>query len=259
MSYFLKKFYQDVKDQSWPDIDSYSDYFKLPQWIRQQCEQVHGINDLFTKIEDENFCINLHTHGYRFENLVFVPVPKCASVYYSNMFETQMGWEKVSDFSSMDQSTVFFGVLMDPTTRWLKGLAQFLYYNNFTDDQTIHKLLNDKKNHIFSPDIHTMSYSMLLGPWLDKGTWFPMDFYNESQIRNLMQQLFQQHGHNIQLPPQSDKIHQSSSKQLELFQRLKAHQQQNFKDDQAYLLLVQTLLAKDLKFYRNLIKNISNG
>jgi len=37
-----QEFYNTVKDDSWPDCDSESQYDQLPAHIRQECEQIHG-------------------------------------------------------------------------------------------------------------------------------------------------------------------------------------------------------------------------
>ena len=36
--------YNDIKDPSWPSVSTVSEYKQLPQWIQQECEQVHGVN-----------------------------------------------------------------------------------------------------------------------------------------------------------------------------------------------------------------------
>ena len=36
---YFKKFYNDVKDETWPFVDSFDD---LPSWIQQECKNIHG-------------------------------------------------------------------------------------------------------------------------------------------------------------------------------------------------------------------------
>lgn len=40
-SRFNKKSYYDVKDPSWPDIDTQEDFDQLPDWIKSECIDVH--------------------------------------------------------------------------------------------------------------------------------------------------------------------------------------------------------------------------
>jgi hypothetical protein len=39
----LKASYNAIKDPSWPDIESADDYYDLPEHIRNECEQEHGM------------------------------------------------------------------------------------------------------------------------------------------------------------------------------------------------------------------------
>lgn len=41
-SFDFKKSYQDVKDSSWPDCCSMEEFLSLPQWIQDECNDVHG-------------------------------------------------------------------------------------------------------------------------------------------------------------------------------------------------------------------------
>jgi len=260
MNFYIEKCYNDIKDPSWPHVASYSDYCKLPQWIRNECEQLHNISNQFNQIEDMDFCVNLTTHGYKFKNLVFVPVLKCASTYYIDLFHNQLGWEKIGDFASLDKDTVFFGVIMDPTTRWLKGITEFFWTSELVDDQIIKRVLSDKCNvGVLAPCAHSMPYSITFGQWLDKINWFPLDFYNESEILNQMSLLFQQNGHEINLPLPALKLNKSSDEKLALLQKIKTYQQQNFKNNTDFLFMLHVLFADDLKFYRKLINNISTS
>jgi organic radical activating enzyme len=37
-----QEFYLSIKDSSWPDCDHEQDFLSLPQWIQDECQQVHG-------------------------------------------------------------------------------------------------------------------------------------------------------------------------------------------------------------------------
>ena len=42
----VEKFYNQIKDESWPECSTLSDFEKLPQWIQDECINVHGFNKL---------------------------------------------------------------------------------------------------------------------------------------------------------------------------------------------------------------------
>lgn len=42
----IKKFYQSVKDPSWPEIDNFDDFLNLPSWIVSECYDLHGLQQL---------------------------------------------------------------------------------------------------------------------------------------------------------------------------------------------------------------------
>jgi hypothetical protein len=39
----IRDSYRAVKDPSWPDIETLGDYHQLPDWIKQECEQIHHL------------------------------------------------------------------------------------------------------------------------------------------------------------------------------------------------------------------------
>ena len=49
--------YNNVKDPGWPRVNSVDDFKQLPQWIQQECKQVHGLSpdNLYIKFET-NHC-----------------------------------------------------------------------------------------------------------------------------------------------------------------------------------------------------------
>lgn len=40
----IKKFYDDVKDPTWPDCSSLEEFNTLPQWIQDECNEVHNFS-----------------------------------------------------------------------------------------------------------------------------------------------------------------------------------------------------------------------
>jgi hypothetical protein len=69
---FSKQNYLNMKDPSWPDVTTLEDFYHLPEWIQQECIQVHGLklpdmhwNDsydkIFMHIEQQGNQIKSHT------------------------------------------------------------------------------------------------------------------------------------------------------------------------------------------------------
>jgi hypothetical protein len=56
-----KEKYLMIKDKSWPDCNTMQEFKNLPDWIRAECENVHGFTDLIWKkslINDTNVLIS---------------------------------------------------------------------------------------------------------------------------------------------------------------------------------------------------------
>lgn len=44
-SNWSSKTYNSIKDSAWPDCNSWHDFDQLPDWIKQECVEVHGVGD----------------------------------------------------------------------------------------------------------------------------------------------------------------------------------------------------------------------
>lgn len=53
--------YQGCKDPSWPIIEDFESYNKLPKWIRDECEQQHGLAPLVQNIARDKKFLWLYT------------------------------------------------------------------------------------------------------------------------------------------------------------------------------------------------------
>jgi len=72
-SFNFKQAYQQVKDSSWPDCDSFDNFTHLPQWIQDECIQMHEFNkyqefhqsydDIFSIIRQQGNIIKSHTYS----------------------------------------------------------------------------------------------------------------------------------------------------------------------------------------------------
>lgn len=260
IDYYLTKFYQDVKDPSWPSISTYNDILALPDTIQRELEQVNGLSQRLDQIEsiDHWRSSNRQTcFGYRKNNVVFVPVLKCASTYFKyNFLERFSGWQTVNLYDQNWAEITAFGCIMHPLIRRIKGIAEVLFnaYPESRLDEVTDLLKNDSSFKgviatISISDMHSMPYTVMYGSYLDRINWIPMEIGNNKMVAEVNRFLLE-HGISDQIPLDEVK-HQSTDKKLEIFKLL----------IQVYFSYPPNefpavfLFADDLKFYHNLIKN----
>lgn len=71
-SFNFKKFYQNVKDPSWPSCENEAQLYNLPEYIQKECIEVHGLNDhrlnlhnysnIYNKIKNSGNTIKSHVY-----------------------------------------------------------------------------------------------------------------------------------------------------------------------------------------------------
>ena len=252
MNYWLKKCYNDFKDDSWSDVDSYYDFTQLPDSIKQECADNSGFSKRITQIENIDYWRNQCFRGvYKKNNLVFVTMYKCASSTYMTYLEKQK-WEKIQ-FSEIDFNSMYvFGFIMDPLKRRIKGITEILcecYNNNYNDIMQI--LKNDNfcafLNNISLMDAHTTPYWILFGDQLKKIHWIPLEFYTHNETFTCFQQICKKHNVHLDNNVRFEKFHVSNQDKKKVFVAVKQLlQNQCFGD--LYLLY-----SNDLKFYRELL------
>jgi hypothetical protein len=129
--------YNDIKDPSWPSINTVDDYKQLPLRIQQECKQVHGINfdNLYQKI----------TNGYN----------NC--------------YDKIYDRIRAQGNTVISGLNQDINGAMVYQIGKDLYFgtHEYTQDTVEYKNVIDKefpntRNHIVNTGGHA------------DGTYFPV-------------------------------------------------------------------------------------
>jgi hypothetical protein len=268
----IRIFYDSVKATEWPTIKSVADFYNLPSWIQEECCNIYGFQERLNQIVGINHII---TYGFVYKDLVFLPAPKCAHLYYTAIF-TQLGWQKVLlqdiDIKSMKP----FGTLLHPFTRFLKGLTQWLiicYSNDSvassknpwqTDYQTNwNKLFSDLDSPAFKNliksvnvgDIHSIPYSAFFGDLINIAHWIPMDAMSDDDVKINMMKFFKLNGHDIDLPLNDKRLHQSSSRQLELFEKIKHELTENSTKN----FYFNKLFGPDLNLYYNLLKQYSKN
>lgn len=272
----IVKFYNSVKDPLWPEIHSYADYSLLPNVIKDECDNLHDFNNRKKEICNSDYWINATTEICVYKDLAFVPIAKCAYVYYTTLFNN-LGWEKVS-LKDVDLKNIkLFGVVMHPLQRRLKGISQWLVFSyqknqnsNFLTNPWIKSSAPDidwdqlfidiqstyLKNiirSVFISDVHSMPYSLEFGSLLDKINWIPMDIMSDNDVKLSMMNFFKFQGFNIQLPLDDKRLHISSDNQNKIFNIVKSE----FYNNDTNLVNFHKLYSNDLKLYYNLIDTFS--
>jgi hypothetical protein len=267
------KFYNSVKDPLWPDIHSYRDYQLLPAYIKDECNNLHNFQSRKEEICDADYWIKQTLNVCVYKDLAFVPITKCAYTYHTSLFNS-MGWKMVRLCDVDVENTKFFGVIMHPIARRLKGIAQWLVtsYNEtvprwsptnpwvFNDDDInvnwtqLHNDINTKYfkkllGNIGLGDNHSLPYSTLFGNLLDKVHWIPMDLFTKTQVHDSLMSFFKLHGHDIQLSADRKPLNVSTDNQLQVYNTVKEIFNNN---PQEHYQLYQ-IYSTDLKFYYNLV------
>jgi hypothetical protein len=252
--YFIKHFYDQVKDPGWPSINTYNDFLKLPNSIRQECDVVHNFPSRIAELEDVNYWQNQTTHscGYQYKNVVYIPVMKCANTYYTNFFKNQLGWTEVK-LAELDWNKVnAFGLLMNPMTRRVKGITQVLTMSYDHNYDLILKLLESSDfskfiSNIILLDAHTIPYNLAFGKTINKIHWIPMEPFNDEELKNQIAWFLATKDINIKIP-QNKRMNPSSLPKQKIFTTI----QDIFLSTEPSAEL-GLMFAEDIKFYNNLI------
>jgi hypothetical protein len=267
----IKNCYTAIKDPSWPNIQTYLEFSKLPAHIKKECNEEHKFQERKNQITDNNYWINLSSDVCVYKDLAYVPVPKCAYTYHSTLF-TNLGWKKIPLKDVDIASTKFFGLIMHPLSRWLKGITQWIVKSYAISDIPVlddnqwvvepfevdwQQLKLDLQTNPFKRlistvnvgDIHSMPYSVMFGDLLYKINWIPMDTLSDNEVKISLMKFFNLHKHNILLPLNDKRLHESTSNQLDIFNIIKTQYPHNKEQIYSFYKLYST----DLKFYYNLL------
>lgn len=245
--------YDDVRDPSWPDIETYNDFLHLSEDIVQECLHEHGLGHRLDQLSNQKYWIQqsqlamVYTNG----DVAYLPIPKCASQSYTKLFHGDLGWTRSSLFDVNMQTTKVFALTINPWTRRLKGLVQNLvqcYDHNYEDvlvqmqDERFLNLLAQ----ISITDHHTLPYFTILKPWIDFIYWIPIDEYDaDTEIRAF----FRQQKIHVDFP-NSVKINTSGPAKQLIFERLKNHLLHH-----EPVAELPYLFAEDMNFYKRILSN----
>jgi hypothetical protein len=263
IDFYLTRFYQDVKDLSWPDIVTYNDILRLPDNIYNELRLTHNLDRRLSEIESADHWqkINRNTNiGFKKNNIIFVPVLKCASTYFTQLFLNELtGWTVVNLHDQDWKKVKAFGCIMHPLTRRLKGIVESLvmsYNTTESENRLIYQLTNDKYFQNFIScisvcDSHSMPYTTLYGDYLYKINWIPMEIGHKNTILAI--------NDFLETTDLNDRIsstkvtHASWQNKLHIY-KLLLDLYFNHKDNEFQGMI---MFADDLKFYHNLIKRFN--
>jgi hypothetical protein len=253
---FFKRFYDNVKDESWPTVENYADFLKLPDHIQKECVDLHGLSNRLKQIESQSYWRDSLITVYCYENLAFAPVLKCASDYYTNLFKNTLGWTK-TNILDVKPGTVCVGIFEEPTTRYLKAITEWVWRKILpVMDYDINRIPPVLLKSVIVGDLHSIPYTVALGPWLDKINCIPMYQQSDEQIKTHIMNLFATQNHNIKLPINDQKLNQSDQLKLDVYKLVKQVFEDSEIDDEEYEArgeFTYLMLSPDLKFYHDLL------
>jgi hypothetical protein len=124
-SYNISKGYQDVKDASWPECYSNEEFYALPAWIQEECNNIHGF------IENQNSLSNYdHITDY---------IRKKGNVVKSHI--DTVGWRCGAQVSRIGKD-LYFG-----TEKYNQDITD---YKKFIDLE-----FSDTRNHVIDTGGHS--------------------------------------------------------------------------------------------------------
>lgn len=252
--YFFKHFYDSVKDPSWPEVNNYSDFVQLPKRIVEECYQIHDLSSRLAQFEDSTYWKNQSALNlvYAHKNVAYLPVPKCASSSYTNLFRDQLGWQS-KQMSDLDLTQIkVFSLIINPLTRRLKGIVESLYKSfNYNDDAILTALDNqsflDFVSRVMTVDNHTTPYSLVFESWFDLVHWIPIDLLTPQQVKKEMLTFFYQNNVQIDLP-ETKKLNVSNQKRKLIQQMIQTKIMQTEAPAELGLMF-----AKDTQLYNKLV------
>lgn len=246
----FQQFYDSVKDPSWPEISDYKEFLSLPEPIKNECVEMHGLVHRLKQIHDHNYWAGLVWKYFDWKGLHFFPVPKCASTYYEKIYQ-QLGWTKIKgiDRSFQLEGAARVGLMMDPVERYLKGLAEYFYIMGLEQHPNIDKMID----RTLTPDLHSLPVSLIFRNYFQKINWIPMDLLSDNDIKVSLMSFFKLHGHDINLPMDDQREYISNTAKKNLYEKIK----QSFYNNPEKIESVYNLLADDIKFYHELVNKFS--
>jgi hypothetical protein len=190
----------------------------------------------------EKIWFNDTVRFYRKNNLVYAPVLKNASTFYTTLF-TKNNW-KLIQFQDIDwDKDRVFGFIQNPTIRYCKGLTEDLYNDN---DLQLHilPLLEQRQKNVLPMTFHTLPISLMFGDYMYDILWIPID--KESLGKEKVVSFLKINNISLNWDNHQSKIHESNLEKLKFFETVKnmlGNGNSNF----------WKLLSKDIDLYYHVI------
>jgi hypothetical protein len=266
--YFLKQFYNAVKDPSWPEVNTYNDFVALPTELKQECYSVHNFEQRRTELESKDYWSNtsLGVPAFQHKDVVFVTNYKCASTYYSTFFRNQ-GWNEVYSNQIDLNNYKTFGLVSNPFVRYFKGIAQSITDVCLTKERTRYNgcdesLLALSENKEFTnflknvtiTDIHTIPYHVMFKDNLYNIDWIPMESGSADEIKGYIEQALMSCGISINIPRNDQPLNQAFALKKRFY---KIVEEAFMQSSDSHKWIVYYYLADSLKFYNQLVDNFN--
>lgn len=151
---------------------------------------------------------------YRHDKLVYLRNFKCASTFYSSLFERNH-WKRQTVLDIDWDHDHVFSFIMDPMERRLKGLAQFIW-----QEKSLQALLENPEFWYRTSflDYHSMPYTLTYRNFCDRIDWIPIDhpeFKSEDLVKIMLDDK------NISLDWSTVKSNKSPEDKLEIYNKIK--------------------------------------
>jgi len=258
---FLMEMYDNIKDPSWPPVTTYNDFISLPDHIIHECKTIHCIERRISEIHNKDYWRSLTTNIFVHDNLAYVPIPKCATSYYSDYFGNVLGWRETTVQNIDVENTYMFGLIMNPLTHFFKGITQCLWQAHIANckkedmEHIVSTYYTYIIGHMLVGDTHTLPYNVRFGDLLHKIHWIPMDQYSDIQIKKSLESFFTKTNHSIELDYTDLRMNESTEKKKKLLNIVESIVSSEEYRERLYRLYI--LRSSDLLFYNNLINTFN--
>tara|TARA_R110000823_G_scaffold40754_18_gene107713 strand:+ start:301 stop:1107 length:807 start_codon:yes stop_codon:yes gene_type:complete len=140
--------------------------------------------------------------GYRYNDLLYFPIPKNASRFFRHIFKDKLGWEYIECFEDKLDDFTAFAHIRNPHERHLIGKSQLVLqeYRDVEDDEMKAFLHRDDikwivNNYSMQIDIHSRSLEERIHNYYEID-WIPLDKKEVSSCV-LTEQFLSHHGINL--------------------------------------------------------------
>ena len=200
----------------------------------------------------ESALIDYNVHVYRYKNLIYVATFKCASTYYTTLFQSN-GWVRVHWEGINWAEDHVFGFLIDPVVRYVKALSED-YFNE--EDSEFSQFLIDYLEKASTRStlltFHSIPLCVSLKDYVNKIDWIPIDpaFNHHSLLLTFLDQ------HNVSISHYGDTVdnHFGSAHKKELEKKMF-----NIFNSKKKHISYDLLLSEDIELFESVKSTINPG